>query len=67
MSLYGYAGRILRVDLDEKKFHDESLDADFVSQFIGGAGFGAKYLYDEHPESVAWSDPENRIIFANGP
>jgi aldehyde:ferredoxin oxidoreductase len=67
MSLYGYAGRILRADLDEKKFHEESLDADFVSQFIGGAGFGAKYLYDEHPESVAWSDPENRIIFANGP
>jgi aldehyde:ferredoxin oxidoreductase len=67
VTLYGYAGQMLRIDLSEGKFSKEPLEADFVRQFIGGVGFGAHYLYREHPRKVEWSDPQNRIIIANGP
>lgn len=38
-----------------------------VDRYLGGAGFGARYLYEENPDEVHWSDPENRLIIANGP
>lgn len=67
MTLYGYAGRMLRIDLSKGIFTHEALNPDFLAQYIGGAGFGARYIYDEHPKVVEWSDPANRIILANGP
>ncbi|UCF56816.1 MAG: hypothetical protein JSW15_12225 [Deltaproteobacteria bacterium] len=63
----GYAGKILRVDLSNGTFSDENVDNDFLRKYIGGAGFGARYLYQENPDDAEWSDPENRIILANGP
>ena len=67
MIQYGYAGKILRVNLSDGTFSDETLDNDFMKKYIGGVGFGAQYLYKENPDHVAFSDPQNRIIFANGP
>jgi aldehyde:ferredoxin oxidoreductase len=67
VALYGYAGKMLRIDLTEGKFSDEPLDPGFIGEYIGGAGFGAKCLYQESPRNVEWSDPENPIIIANGP
>lgn len=63
----GYAGKILRVNLSNRTFSDEDLDNDFLKKYIGGAGFGARYLYQENPDNAEWSDPQNRIILANGP
>ncbi|MFX0200297.1 MAG: aldehyde ferredoxin oxidoreductase family protein, partial [Candidatus Hodarchaeota archaeon] len=28
---------------------------------------GARYLYQENPDNIEWSDPQNRIVLANGP
>jgi aldehyde:ferredoxin oxidoreductase len=67
MIQYGYARKILRVNLSDGTFSDEALDDDFVKKYIGGVGFGARYLYQENPDHVAFSDPQNRIIFVNGP
>jgi aldehyde:ferredoxin oxidoreductase len=67
MPPYGYAGRMLRVNLSEKRFVNEELSSDFLKQYIGGAGFGARILCQENPVNVEWSHPENRIIIANGP
>lgn len=64
---YGYTGKILRVNLSGRTFYEENLDEEFIRKYIGGAGFGAWYLCRENPNNVNWSDPENRIIFANGP
>jgi len=64
---YSYAGRILKVDLSNRRFSDEPLESHFLRRYIGGTGFGAWYLYKENPAQAEWSDPENRIIFANGP
>lgn len=63
----GYAGKILRVNLSDRTFLKENLDNDFIKKYIGGAGFGAQYLCRENPDNVKWSDPQNRIIFSNGP
>jgi aldehyde:ferredoxin oxidoreductase len=63
----GYVGKILRVDLSQEKITVEPLENSILRKFIGGAGLGAKYLYDEVPEGVEWSDPENRLLFFSGP
>jgi aldehyde:ferredoxin oxidoreductase len=63
----GYAGRILRVDLDRLRVRDEIPHEDVLKNFIGGEGLGIKYLYEEVP---AHADPlghENRLIFMTGP
>lgn len=66
-ALWGYMGKILRVDLTRGSIQDETLKPDMVDKFLGGSGFGAEYLYREVPPGVQWDDPENRIIMASGP
>ena len=63
----GYMGKILRVDLDSEKISVESLDNGTCRKYVGGTGMGAKYLYEEVPSGVEWSDPENRMMFFAGP
>jgi len=63
----GYAGKILRVDLTESKTWTEELDLPTVEKWVGGVGLGAKYLYQEVPPGVEWSDPQNRLIWTTGP
>ena len=67
MLIYGYTGKFLRANLSTGKLTAQDRDADFLSKYLGGAGFGARYLYDENPDNCDWSDPENRIILSNGP
>jgi len=62
-----YAGKILRVDLTRGEHRVEELPETALRKWVGGTGLGAKYLFDEVPPGVAWSDPENRMIWASGP
>ncbi len=64
---YGYAGKLLRVDLNSGKTSDQELDEATARKWLGGAGMGMKYLYDEVPAGVTWDDVANRLILANGP
>lgn len=66
-SVGGYAGRLLRVDLDSGRFTDETFDEPTHRKWVGGSGIGAKILYEEVPPEVQWDDPENRLIIATGP
>jgi aldehyde:ferredoxin oxidoreductase len=63
----GYAGKILRVDLSNEQISEESPDSETLRKYLGGNGLGAKYLYEEVPPGVEWSDAENRIMFLAGP
>ena len=67
MEIGGYLGKILRVDLSKGQTSVEELDRGFIEKWIGGAGFGARYLYEEVPAGVEWSDAENRMIWTTGP
>jgi len=61
-----YAGKILRVDLSSGKVEKEELSLNFAHQYIGGRGFGSRYLYNEVVPEVAPFDPANRLIFTPG-
>ncbi len=65
--LQGYAGKLLRVDLTSEQITEEKLDEATVRQYIGGTGIGVKYLYEEVPPGVEWSDESNRLIMTSGP
>ncbi|MCD6508800.1 MAG: aldehyde ferredoxin oxidoreductase family protein [Thermoprotei archaeon] len=65
--LYGYAGRILRVDLSKRSVKIEELDRKLIRGFLGGRGFNVKRLYDEVPKGVDPLSPENKLLFATGP
>lgn len=63
----GYTGRIMRVDLGREQISEESLDNETLRKYVGGTGLGIKYLYEEVPPGVEWSDAKNRIMFFTGP
>jgi aldehyde:ferredoxin oxidoreductase len=65
--LFGYAGKLLRVDLTNEKITEEVLDEETARKYIGGTGLGAKYLYDEVPAGVEWFDADNLMTIATGP
>ncbi|MDP2952877.1 MAG: aldehyde ferredoxin oxidoreductase C-terminal domain-containing protein [Chloroflexota bacterium] len=67
MSVPGYAGKFLRVDLTEGTLRDESYDESTLRRWLGGTGLGAKVLYEEVPPGTPWSGPANRLIIASGP
>lgn len=63
----GYMGKVLRVNLTTKKITTEELPYPIAKDYMGGSGFGVKYLFDEVPPDVDPLSPENKLIFANGP
>ncbi len=67
MTLYGYGGSILRVDLSTKSVRTEKTDPVMARDFLGGRGFVAKILYDELSPDCEAFDPENKLVVAPGP
>jgi len=65
--LYGYAGSILKVDLTSGIISEEKLDEATLRRYLGGTGLGAKYLYENVPPGIEWSDPQNVLVLAAGP
>ncbi|MEM3830293.1 MAG: aldehyde ferredoxin oxidoreductase family protein [Conexivisphaerales archaeon] len=65
--MYGWNGRILRVNLSKKKVEVEEYNADFALKYIGGRGFAAKILFDELKPGIDPLGPENKLIVAAGP
>ncbi len=67
--VYGWMGKILRVDLSNSTIWEEPLKEDYMDSYIGGAGINARLLYDclrANPEADALSE-ENALIFGCGP
>jgi len=62
-----YSMKILRVDLGKGRIEAEEIGHETVRKYVGGTGLGAKYLYEEVPPGVEWSDPENRMMWFTGP
>jgi aldehyde:ferredoxin oxidoreductase len=63
----GYTGKVLRINLTNQTAKEEKLPLKIAEDFIGGAGFGVKYLYDEVPADTDPLGPDNKLIFASGP
>jgi len=65
--MFGWHGKILRVNLTNREVSVEEIDPQTAKDFIGGRGWAIKYLYDEVDPTVAPLAPENKLFFANGP
>ena len=65
--LYGWNGKILRINLSDGKVSIQNFDGEFARKFVGGRGFAAKILWDELPPGVDALSPENKLIVAAGP
>lgn len=63
----GFAGRILNVDLSERKIVKQPLETEKINEFIGGKGYAARLLWEGTPPNSDSLDPQNIIIFATGP
>ncbi|MGY5853298.1 MAG: aldehyde ferredoxin oxidoreductase family protein [Candidatus Thorarchaeota archaeon] len=58
---------ILRVSLSDGTIKRESLSPEMFENYLGGRGFGVKYLFDNLAPGVDSLSPENILIFAVGP
>ena len=62
---YGWAGKILRVNLSTGSVTTQPTDP--YKEYIGGMGLANKIMYDEVPAGTDPLSPENKIVFAVGP
>lgn len=65
--MYGYWGKLLRIDLTNQTYQSEDIPEELFRKYIGGAALGAKILLEETPAKVDPLSPENKLIFAVGP
>lgn len=65
--IYGYHGRLLRVDLRDQSFKEEFLSSEDLRLFWGGRGLGGALLLRELSPKIDPLSTENPLIFSTGP
>jgi len=65
--MYGWRGKVLRVDLTSGRLTEEDLDQKVVRDYIGGRGLGIYYLNKEMDPKCDPLSPENLMVMATGP
>jgi aldehyde:ferredoxin oxidoreductase len=65
--VYGYAGKILRINLTTRKAVREELDRKLCEDYVGGRGLTSYLLYREMDPAVDPLSPENKLMFGAGP
>ncbi|HOB35182.1 MAG: aldehyde:ferredoxin oxidoreductase [Firmicutes bacterium] len=63
----GYADRSLYVNLSTNEIKVKPIPEEMKKKFIGGRGYGMKYLWDAVTPDTKWNSPENELIIAQGP
>lgn len=66
-TLFGYNGRILRVDLNNRSLSIEEPPSEYYQRYLGGRGFIVVTLLREVPAGADPLGPDNKLIFALGP
>ncbi len=65
--MFGYMGKILRVDLTNGKITEEFPDEKTQKKYLGGAGLATNYLFNEVKKGIDPLGSENKLIFMTGP
>ncbi|MFO8037401.1 MAG: aldehyde ferredoxin oxidoreductase C-terminal domain-containing protein [Anaerolineales bacterium] len=65
--VHGYANRTLHINLTENSIQEKQVTQEMKDLFTGGRGFGLWLLWNAIQDDTQWDDPENALIFANGP
>ena len=63
----GWTGKLLRVNLSTGEHQVEDINQDWLRDYVGGQGLGARYLLEEMDPTADALSPENKLIFATGP
>jgi aldehyde:ferredoxin oxidoreductase len=66
MSEFGYAGKVLTVDLSEGTYGDFP-SADYTGRFLGGRGIAARLFWELAPPGTGAFEPDNCLVCATGP
>jgi aldehyde:ferredoxin oxidoreductase len=61
-----YTGKIIRVDLSDRRFFEEGWDTSLARRIIGSIGLAAKIMLEEVGPEVKPFDAENRLILVPG-
>lgn len=64
--IYGYTGKILRIDLTTGTISNEST-IDYANQWLGGNGINQRIIYRELRHGVSPYEPANKIVIGSGP
>jgi aldehyde:ferredoxin oxidoreductase len=65
--MFGYQGKVLRVNLTKGACTVEKLDEAVAKKFVGGRGLGTKLFTDEVSPSVDALSEENKLFIVTGP
>ncbi|MBD5638767.1 aldehyde ferredoxin oxidoreductase family protein [Clostridium botulinum] len=65
--MYGYNGKILRIDLTNRECTLEPLDEEKAKKFIGARGLGVKTLLEEIDPKIDPLSIENKLVIVTGP
>jgi aldehyde:ferredoxin oxidoreductase len=64
--MYGYAGKLLDINLSTLTVNALPLDEELIKNYVGGVGFSTKIIYDQVPVGIDPFDPENILCFGVG-
>ncbi|PLC67931.1 aldehyde ferredoxin oxidoreductase [Vulcanisaeta sp. EB80] len=67
MSIFGWVGKILYVDLSAGKTWIEDVSDDVYDKVLGGEGLAAYIIYKRFRDIKGPLDPSNILVFASGP
>jgi aldehyde:ferredoxin oxidoreductase len=65
--MYGWHGRLLRVNLTDGTLREEAIPDEESRKYIGGRGVAIKYLLEGMDPKADALSPENLLIMATGP
>ncbi|MGD8463719.1 MAG: aldehyde ferredoxin oxidoreductase family protein [Anaerolineae bacterium] len=65
--MYGWHGRVLRVNLTDGTMQEETFGQEEARKFIGGRGLAIKYLLEGMDPQADPLSPESLLIMATGP
>ena len=67
MKTYGYAGKILKIDLSSGLILKEDLESEAIDRFVGGIAMSAKLLFESVRSYADALGPDNVLIASSTP
>jgi aldehyde:ferredoxin oxidoreductase len=67
MAKLGFMEQVARINLSDGSIKIFKLDDDFARAYVGGSGFGVRFLYDEVPAETDPLSINNKLYFFTGP
>lgn len=64
---WGVHGRILEVDLSSGRIEGTPLDSNYIADYIGGRGLGARLFFDRIDPGCDALSPDNIVVIAAAP